>query len=276
SLDYAASVGCGDPAGAAACLRALPATALVEPVYYGKLGDEGLSGPVTDTSLLPQDPVRVMAEGTVAQVPVLIGTNRDDFTLFMALKYLRLNSEPSAADYPELLVKTFGPAHAPAIEQRYPPGDYGGSTSLAYSAAVTDGAFACVADRMGRDLAAAGVPVYAYEFNDRTAPAPDPLRKVPFPVGASHSLELRYLFDMGGTPELDPVQQKLSEQMIDYFTQFIATGVPAAPGAPQWPPLEWPPLGGADAAHMAFDTDGSRVATGFAQEHQCGFWAGLQ
>lgn len=66
---------------------------------------------------------------------------------------------------------------------------------------MTDGEFACVADRMA-DRLAGTAPVYAYEFNDRRAPAPEPLRTLPFPVGASHSLELRYLFDVGGAPPL--------------------------------------------------------------------------
>ena len=61
----------------------------------------------------------------------------------------------------------------------------------------TDGVFACVADRMADALSEAK-PVYSYVFNDATAPAPEPLREAPFPVGAGHSLELRYLFDVGG------------------------------------------------------------------------------
>ena len=67
---------------------------------------------------------------------------------------------------------------------------------------VTDGVFACVADRLADSLSR-NAPVYAYEFDDPHAPAPKPLRDAPFPVGASHSLELRYLFSVGGAPALD-------------------------------------------------------------------------
>ena len=110
------------------------------------------------------------------------------------------------------------------MAEHYPLDRYGGSVPLAYSAAVTDGVFACVADRMSDDLAATD-PVYAYEFNDRSAPAPDSLRTLPFPVGASHSFELRYLFDVGGAPPLNPAQQALSDQMIDYWSEFVADGL---------------------------------------------------
>ena len=53
------------------------------------------------------------------------------------------------------------------------------------------------ADRIG-DALAVDAPVYGYEFADPAPPTPDPLRKLPFPVGASHSLDLRYIFNMGG------------------------------------------------------------------------------
>jgi para-nitrobenzyl esterase len=224
--------------------------------------------------VLPVDPVQAFREAPAAAgaapVPVLIGSTRDEFTLFVALQYIKYGRAAGPADYPGLLADTFGP-DAEAVGQRYPPADYDGNVSAAYSAAVTDGAFACIADRMGDDLAAAGAPVYAYEFNDRTAPAPEPLRQVPFPVGASHSLELRYLFDVGGAPALDARQQRLSDQMIGYWSQFVSTGVPSAPEAPAWPRVE---NGG--GPRMSFDTDGSRISTGFEQVHQCDFWASLQ
>jgi para-nitrobenzyl esterase len=123
------------------------------------------------------------------------------------------------------------------------------------------------------DVLARTEPVYAYEFNDPGAPAPDPLRKLPFPVGASHSLELRYLFDIGGAPPMNPAQQKLSEQMIDSWSQFVLTGSPRANGQPDWPEL------GDDATagkFMSLQPDGSRVITDFERMHQCPFWASLK
>ena len=133
---------------------------------------------------------------------MLIGTNRDEFTLFVALQYLRYGEVYTAEQYPQLLRDTFG-ANAAAVGERYPLSNYGGNVPSAYAAAVTDGVFSCVAERMSDDLARVG-PVYAYEFNDRDAPAPEPMRTLPFPVGASHSLELRFIFEIGGAGPLDP------------------------------------------------------------------------
>ena len=233
SLTYATWSGCPDPAVAAACLRALPAAKLEKPPWYFHIGDDGLSGPVTGTRELPVDPVIAFGNGNPARVPVLIGTNHDEFTLFAATEYLKHNRAPSAAEYPGELAATFG-ADAASIGRRYPLDKYGGSVPLAYSAAVTDGVFACVADRMAEDLAPAA-PVYAYEFNDRNAPAPELFRHLPFPIGASHALEVRYLFDVAGAAPMDPAQERLSDVMIGYWSQFVSTGVPTRVGLTEWP-----------------------------------------
>ncbi|CRZ16132.1 carboxylesterase/lipase family protein [Mycolicibacterium neworleansense] len=269
SLDYAAAAGCPDPVSAAACLRALPVDGLRKPVWYFNIGSDELTGPVTGSALIPQEPVAAFASGRTEPVPVLIGTTRDEFTLFVALRYLRENQRYVPEDYPRLLSETFG-GDAAAVGAHYPIDRYGG-VAQSYSAAVTDGYFSCVSDRIAGELSRTG-PVYAYEFNDRTAPAPEVMRTLPFPVGASHSLELRYLFDVGGAPPLNPAQQRLADQMIDYWAAFVHAGDPAVDGQPDWPGFD--PAG--DGARMSLRADGSRVDNDYARVHQCPFWAGLR
>jgi para-nitrobenzyl esterase len=189
----------------------------------------------------------------------------------VAGQYLRQGQDYSAERYPHLLSETFG-ADAAAVAERYPPDRFGGSVPLAYSAAITDRAFACPADQMSEDLVKTE-PVYAYEFNDPNAPAPEPLQDLPFEVGSSHSLELRYLFDVGGAPELNPDQQRLADQMIDYWAQFVATGSPNVAGQPEWPQVGTDPAAG---KRMSLQPDGSRVVTNFEETHQCPFWASLK
>jgi para-nitrobenzyl esterase len=260
---YAAEAGCPDPATAAACLRALPPERLARPVLYARIGTEHLSGPVTGTKLLPVDPMTGVAQGRAAKVPVMIGTTADEFNLFTAVQFVR-GRPIDAAHYPELLEQAFG-HNAAAVAQQYPPDRFGGSVPLAYSAATTDGLFACVADRIADSLSA-DEPVYSYVFADAGAPAPEPLRAAPFPVGAGHSLELRYLFDVGGAPPLRPDQLRLSEEMIDYWSQFVATGAPGD---------GWPEYGRAAGDRMSLQPDGNRVVTTFDQQHRCPFWAAL-
>jgi para-nitrobenzyl esterase len=273
SRDYAASVGCADQAAAAACLRALSAGKLTEPLWYARFGTDRLSGPVTGTPTLPVDPMKGVAAGAAARVPVLIGTNRDEFTMFVALRYLRTGGAISAAEYPAVLSETFGDRNGAAVLEHYPPGRYGGNASLAFAAAVTDDIFACLADRMADRLARTAPAVYAYEFDDPHAPAPEVYQQVPFPIGASHSLDIHYLFDGGGLAPLNPAQRRLSDQMIDYWSQFVITGAPNVAGQPDWPVVGTNP---ADESWMSLRTGGSRAVTDFAAEHQCPFWATIR
>ena len=272
SLDYAASVGCGDPATAAACLRALPAAKLARPPWYVWLGDsDALSGPVTGTATLPLDPVAAAATGHAAKVPVLIGTTHDEFTMFAALRYAHLGRVMTAAEYPAQLAEIFG-ADSRAVEAHYPPEHFGGDVSLAYAAAATDGLFSCVADRVADGLHRQAA-VYGYEFNDSHAPATSLMRRAPFAVGASHSLDLRYLFNIGGAQPLAPEQRALSSAMIRYWSQFVTSGAPKVAGLPAWPPLGDDP---ADSSWMSLQPDGSRAQPGFDAAHQCPFWAGAK
>jgi para-nitrobenzyl esterase len=282
SRDYTESMGCAGPGKAgtpeesevAACLRRLSADRLTKPLWYARFGTDQLSGPAVGTPLLPEDPVRVFRDGQdgqATQVPVLLGVNRDEFTMFVALRYLRVGREIAAAEYLDELKDTFGPGEGAAVADHYPPARFGGSISLAYAAAATDDIFACLADRMAHGLAG-GAPVYGYEFDDPHAPAPELFDNLPFAIGATHSLELRYLFDIGGAPPLNPAQRRLSDQMVEYWTGFVVSGAPIGVGQPDWPEI----ASGSDRRWMSLRPDGSRLITDYGAEHQCEFWATIR
>lgn len=266
SVGYAARAGCRVPATARQCLLALPVDRLRDgPAYFRISGTNVLSGPLTGTGRLPVAPPTVASSAPTARVPVLIGSTADEYTVFIAMTYLRQHRIPP---YPTLLREAFG-SQAAAVAARYPLNRYDGSVGLAFAAAVTDGVFACPIDTMAAGLARRA-PVYAYEFNDRHAPVPEPLRHTPFAAGAGHALELRYLFQMGGAPPLDPAQQQLSDEMVASWSRFVTTGSPDVPGRPQWPAF--------DPDHpevMSLQTGGLSVTTDFVERHHCDFWRSL-
>jgi para-nitrobenzyl esterase len=261
SVGFAAKAGCSDPATAATCLRELPAARLESGPGYARIGSNVLTGPVTGTQRLPAAPPAVAGTGKTARVPVLIGSTADEFTLSVAGMYLRRGGLPP---YRRLLADTFGD-QAHAVAARYPPSRYDG-VGPAYAAAVGDGVFACPIDKMATTLARRQ-PVYAYEFSDRTAPAPDPIRAVPFAIGAGHALELRYLFDMGGAPPLNREQRALADQMIDYWSAFVTAGAPDVEGLPAWPRLD-----PERPQRLSLQTGQPVLSTDFSRRHQCGFW----
>ena len=260
ALAWAADAGCADPATAAACLRALPAERLRTPLWQLRLAGVGLSGPVVGTPALPDDPMTALTGPGAAAVPLLIGTTRDEFRLFAGLRYLDEGERFGPERYRPLLAEAFGAdADLDAVAARYPV-DAAGGVAQAWSAAVTDAAFACPAGRIA-DGRARLAPVYAYEFADPAPPTPEPLRRLPFPVAAAHSLELRSLFDVGGAPPPTPAQRRLAEQMVDAWSRFAATG---DPGWPRYTPER--------RSWMQLRPDGSRPVTDFDTVHQCAFW----
>ena len=267
SGEYSRGLGCVEPATVAVCLRGLPASRLQSAPLYVGFGDDRLTGPVTGTPRLPQNPLTAAARRDMARVPVLIGTNGDEFTMFVAVQYLQNSTLPP---YRQMLQKTFG-HDAAAVAAHYPLDRNGGQAGPAYAAAVTDSVFACPTNRLVAGLAP-GAPVYAYEFHDRTAPAPDPLRRAPFPVGASHSLELRYLFNVGGAPPLNPAQWKLADEMIAYWSEFVKTGSPSLSAQPDWPQVG---VDAADGPMLSLQTGALSITTDFADRHQCAFWASI-
>jgi carboxylesterase type B len=140
------------------------------------------------------------------------------------------------------------------------------SPSEAFATAATDSMFSCPGRAMNQALADK-MPVYAYEFGDRTAPTY--VGPTTFPLLAAHTYELSYLFPGfhgGGDAKvaLNPLQEKLSDEMVDYFAHVA-----------QLPSREdrWPRFNPAQDNVMALALPTATMTTGrFAQTHHCGFW----
>ena len=262
---FATATGCADQS--AACLRALPASAI--------LAQTNPSGtqPNIDGLVLTQSIGTALAAGQFNRVPVMNGSNRDEFRLFVAIQELSGGPPVTAANYQSGIAAALGvpAAAAVAIAARYPLSAYP-SPALALGAVGTDAIFACPALTVDQ-AAARYVPVFGYEFADENAPQPL-LPPVSFPYGAAHASELQYLFNLPTAPfpaPLSPAQARLAAMMRGYWTDLASRGVPSGPGTPPWP---------------RFDAVGQRIQvlappaprpeTTFAVAHQCAFWAALQ
>ena len=226
------SVGCTSQT--ASCLRAVPASTMIAqepfPLY-----------PFVDGRLLTQTISAAFASGEFNQVPVISGTNHDEYRLFVATGF-DLVGKPilTSAEYDTATTALWGPALGPPVLASYPFASYpfGGE---ALGASGTDGVFSCPARNADQSLSKF-VPTYTYEFNDENAPPAQALfgGLLTFPLGAYHSAELPYLFpgvDVFGLPvTLWSQQMQLSDAMVSYWTKFAKTGDPNSFEEPFWSP----------------------------------------
>jgi para-nitrobenzyl esterase len=255
---FAAKVGCASQS--AACLRALPVSTIVD--------NEDFAGykPDIDGTVLTQSIGPALASGQFNRVPVINGTNRDEWRLFVAQEQLDGAPPVTAANYQASIAAllSVSATAATAIAAEYPLSAYS-SPPVALGAVGTDEIFACPALTVDESLSTY-VPTYAYEFNDRNAPERY-LAPVGFPYGAAHESEVQYLFTLQNTPfpgVLTAPQQQLAAAMKQYWTNLAKTGSPAS---------LWPRFDRTSQQMLSLVPPRPQVETGFAAEHHCAFWA---
>ncbi|HJX99452.1 MAG TPA: carboxylesterase family protein, partial [Streptosporangiaceae bacterium] len=181
---FATKAGCASQT--AACLRSLSVSTI--------LADQDAAGytPNINSEVLPESLGTAFATGNFNRVPIINGTNRDEWRLFVALSELEGNPV-TASNYQSMISSTLGvpAAVAAVIAAKYPLTAYP-SPSVALGAVGTDAIFACPALSIDQSVSRF-VPTFAYEFNDENAPELF-LPPVSFPYGAAHASEIQYLF----------------------------------------------------------------------------------
>jgi para-nitrobenzyl esterase len=273
---FAIALGCSDQT--AACLRSVPVATL--------LANQGLAGFTgnIENKVLTQTIGAALQKGEFNKVPVMEGSNHDEWRLFVALNfelvppYIATNS----ANYADRINASFsGALPAPVVaylanvlyplpNPPTPPGP-----SIALGAVGTDGLFACNSRTSIRRMANF-VPVFAYEFNDQNAPQvflpPDVVSGMPY--GAYHASELQYIFDLRpalpSPPALNADQERLSRHMVSYWGHFARHGNPNSFHTPFWPQYDRT----ADVFLSLIPPTPTTEAT-FAADHKCAFWGAL-
>jgi para-nitrobenzyl esterase len=261
---FATKAGCASQT--AACLRSLPVSTI--------LASEDTAGytPNINSEVLPESLGAAFATGNFNRVPIINGTNRDEWRLFVALSELEGNPV-TASNYQSMISSTLGvsPAAAAVIAAEYPLSAFA-SPSVALGAVGTDAIFACPALTIDQSVSRF-VPTFAYEFNDENAPE-NFLPPVSFPYGAPHASEIQYLMELPtavfpGT--LSVQQQQLAETMKGYWTNFAKRGFPSSLGTPIWPLFN-----NFSQKMESLAPPTPQTETDFANTHNCAFWTALQ
>ncbi len=260
---FAAATGCSD--GTAACLRRLPVETIINQQF------PFISGLIIGGAAVqkPLDPM--LREGTFNRVPIINGTNHDEWRWPAARAELRSGKPITVDRYAGELTNFFGEA-APKVANEYPASRFNSPTE-ALAAAETDAYFSCGALRNDQWMAHY-VPVFGYEFNDSHAPMYMPTAS--FPYGAAHTIELQFIFPgfhggRGTAHPLSAAESALSMTMVRYWSNFATSGDPNGPGVPTWPKL----MPESDAILSLNVPTPSPLGSSFVADHKCPFWSAL-
>lgn len=274
--DFARRLGCASGATQMACLRSLSVGAILagSPTYadIARIGVPWHN--FIDGEMVPEDVFHAISKGQFNKVPIMVGSTLDDGRGFIPFSYELDGTPMTEAEYKAAVSGFVGASLQPLLTGLWYPSSKYGAPNLAASQVFTD-VFACQAHELAR-RASDRVPVFLYEFADRTAPK---LFDDPFmDQGAYHASDLIYWFQspVGGAPiALNTAQRKLSDQMLRYFKRFVHhgdanQGLATGDADPRWPAfnlLRKPAL--------SWTPEGARLSDwgAFPRDHQCGTWS---
>jgi para-nitrobenzyl esterase len=174
--------------------------------------------PVIDGELIEQPPLTAISSGAGSTVPLLIGTNTEEFRLFLVppgtINLITAEALPFVAS-------AVG-AHQKVIDL-YEANRPDASPGDIFAALVTDKFFRLPALAVAQARSSGPAATYFYEFNWGHPP-----------IGAGHSLEIPFVFDnlaaaagdevIGGDPP-----QELADEMNSAWVRFATTANPGWP-----------------------------------------------
>ena len=221
-------------------LRALPVEKLVavdlelraSMAAPGQPPRHGVTAPVIDFVTLPALPLEAIRQGSARGIPLIVGTNLDEWRFFAAMdpRLLRIGE----GDISRVLQPFFPAGYGPALLDAYrnartERGEGVSPMELVIGRFerrhVQDARFARC-----RGPGTAGSPVYSYLFTWKTASMEGLL-------GACHLAEVGFVFGTfdGGFCGSGPDADALSRALQDAWAAFARTGDPSSPGVGRWP-----------------------------------------
>ncbi|MFF4427584.1 carboxylesterase/lipase family protein [Streptomyces sp. NPDC001513] len=193
--------------------------------------------PVVDGVTLRTHPAQALLDGAAAGIDVMIGWTREEANFGFALDegYAAATREQVT----DRIAETFGSEAAAEVYAAYERARPGARPADVLMDLITDELFRVPAVRLAEARAAAGHPVWAYQF-DLPTPAYEGR------LGAAHCLELPFVFDnfdqWAHAPFLaglaPAVRDGLAYAMHRAWISFVRTGDPNHPDLPHWQPYD--------------------------------------
>lgn len=191
--------------------------------------------PVIDGISLPELPSRAIAAGSARQVPVLIGTNADEMTLFLAFdaSVTHLTEE----QLQQRVARLVGQEAASRLSADYRHTRPGGDPAARLATIMTDLVFRVPAIRVAEAQARHDAPVWMYRF-DWASPL------VGGRLGATHGLDIPFVWnvmDRRGVVLFTGARRArhaLARATHAAWVAFATSGNPGTPLLPDWPGYE--------------------------------------
>ncbi|HYP25786.1 MAG TPA: carboxylesterase/lipase family protein [Blastocatellia bacterium] len=224
----AAQLGCDKEKDVLAALRAktpdelLKGSNVASNFFFSDSGNR--FAPIVDGWVVPDDPGAIFLERAQNDVPLIVGSNADEGTIFLlALQF------KDVQQYNDLIRRIYG-EYADEVLAMYPvnrPEDI----KVMLNRVVTDSAFVNGARFFARTMSKVNARTYLYHFTRVVQGA----RLAG--LGAFHASEIPFVFKTlnTGRTQVTDIDRALADKMSAYWVRFAATGEPAAEGGPDWP-----------------------------------------
>ena len=174
---FAVAAGCGSgtDAATAKCLRGLTAAQVEALAGTESAASQYVIGPMLDGTVIPQQPLTAFTNGQFLHIPLMNGNVEDEENFGLAItEYFSgpPRVPPTAAQYIDFVNTTYATPPYPAgtaakVLALYPLSAFA-TPQLAWDRVGTDPGI-CSERRLDKILAPQ-IPLYAYEFDDQTAP----------------------------------------------------------------------------------------------------------
>ena len=218
-----------DPTGSLDELRAASPTEVTVASRTGgssPLTREGNAwAPNVDGWVIPDDPVAMYQSGRQHDVPLIVGMNGNEGSMFSR----RLGQDVGSF---EDHIRGVYPAQTAQALALYDVGD-DDDVVAAFDHVVHDLYFAGPVRLHARSQAEVSSNAWLYHFT-RVPPTTGGAR-----MGSHHAAELAYVFgNQNSQAGYTDVDRKISDAMMGYWVQFAKTGDPNGEGLPPWPAFD--------------------------------------